>query len=257
MQPETLGHAAYQNAFAARIRDPRNAPRPPGATARRMRVYEQLLFNNLESFLLACYPVTRELLSTRAWKRTVRRFFREHRCHSPLFRDIPQAFLDWMEAGIAASDFTALPFLVQLMHYEWLELSVSIAEAEPDPEQIDPDGDLLTERPVLHPGSRLACYAYPVHRIGPRFKPAAPDHHMHCYLLYRDAEDAVHFATLNPVTARLLELIQTEQPTGQAALRQIATEINHPNPQRVIETGGQLLHDLATRGALLGTWKHE
>ena len=52
----------YQYAFAAHIRDPRANPRPPGVPARRTRVYNELLFNNLEGFLLACFPVTRKVL---------------------------------------------------------------------------------------------------------------------------------------------------------------------------------------------------
>ncbi len=84
MPSEPMSFTEYQSAFAARIRDPRAAPRPPGAPDRRMRVYEELLYNNLEGFLLAGYPIARQLLGARAWKQTVRRFFAEHRCHSPL-----------------------------------------------------------------------------------------------------------------------------------------------------------------------------
>ena len=65
MSPEAMAFTDYQAAFAARIRDPKHAPRPPGAPAKRMRVYEELLFNNLENFLLACYPITRKLLGAR------------------------------------------------------------------------------------------------------------------------------------------------------------------------------------------------
>lgn len=254
-----MGFADYQAAFAARIRDPRGAPRPPGAPARRMRVYEELLFNNLEGFLLACYPITRRLLGARAWKRTVRRFFAEHRCHSPLFRDIPQGFLDWL-APRQAELFPALPFLAEFMHYEWLELAVSIAPDEPDPAAIDPAGDLLDGRPALHPGARLACYRYPVHRIGPRFKPAAPDGQAWCYLLHRDAHDTVRFTALNPATARLVELIQTQQIatqplTGRAALARIATELDHPDPDALAAAGHPLLEQLRQAGALLGTWR--
>jgi hypothetical protein len=92
--PEAQTFIAYQAAFAVRIRNPRGAPRPAGAPARRMRVYEELLFNNLEGFLLACYPLTRHILGERVWRRTAKRFFAEHRSHSPLFRDIPKAFLN-------------------------------------------------------------------------------------------------------------------------------------------------------------------
>ncbi len=260
MPPEALHFSEYQAAFAARIRDPRGAPRPPGAPARRMKVYEELLFNNLEGFLLACYPVTRRILGARAWKRSLRRFFQEHRCHSALFRDIPKDFLDWVvEAG--KGEFPTRPYLAEFMHYEWLELAVSIAPDAPDPAGIDPNGDLLAGRPVLNPSARLACYRYPVHRIGPRFRPAAANAEAYCYLLFRDAEeesrDDVRFILLNPLSARLLAMIRDHQPGGREALAhlftQSATQTDPDQSERFVQLGGGLLRGLREQGALLGT----
>ncbi len=258
MRPEPVSFnasfTAYQAAFAARIRDPKAAPRPPGAPARRMRVYEELLFNNLEGFLLACYPVTRRILGARAWKRTVRSFFREHRCHSPLFRDIPKAFLDWIEPE-AAQRFPQWPFLAEFMHYEWLELAVETTPEEIDMTRVDPAGDLLTGRPALNPTARLACYRYPVHRIGPRFKPTVPDSESHCYLVFRDAGDEVRFILLNPLSARLLGLLRDHQPTGREALAHLAGQHAPEQFELYLRAGSALLDALRAEGAVLGTWR--
>jgi hypothetical protein len=255
-----MNFSAYQAAFAARIRDPKHAPRPPGAPAGRMKVYEDLLFNNLESFLLACYPVTRKVLGARAWKQTVRRFFREHRCHSPLFRDIPNAFLDWMQER-GTEHFPALPFLAEFMHYEWLELAVSVTPEEIDPAAIDADGDLIQGRPVLHPSARLACYHYPVHRICPRFRPAASDTQSWCYLLFRDEavadRDEVRFVLLNPLSVRLLQLLREYRLSGREALAHLAAQTAPDQYESYLQAGGDLLRDLRAQGALLGTWREE
>jgi uncharacterized protein len=265
MSPEPITFTDYQAAFAARIRDPKQAARPPGAAAKRMRVYEELLFNNLEGFLLSAYPVTRKLLGKRLWRQTVRRFFVEHRSHSPLFRDIPKAFLDWMQLQ-GGADFPELPFLSEFMHYEWLELSVSIAPEAVDPAAIDAQGDLLRGRPALHPTARLACYAYPVHQIGPRFKPAAADGQTWCYLLFRDdalcsedagGQDEVRFILLNPLSARLLRLLRDQQPSGNEALAHLAGQIAPAQHPAFVQFGGELLRDLRAQGALLGTWRNQ
>lgn len=254
MSPESTPLATYQNAFAGRIRNPRGAPRPEGVPAARMRVYEQLLYNNLEGFLLACYPVTRKLLGSRQWKSTVQRFFSEYRCHSPLFRDIPRSFLDWMAAS-AADLFTEMPFLAELMHYEWLELAVSVAPDENDVTGIDPEGDLLFGRPALASSTRIAIYRYPVHQIGPRWKPSAPEGGRYAYLLYRDKEDVVRFILLNPLMAQLLDLIREHRPTGREALRVLAEAFETKQPAAFIQAGADLLNQLRTQGALAGTWK--
>lgn len=256
MSPDAMTFIEYQTAFADRIRNPRNTRLPPGAPARRMRAYEELLFNNLDGFLGTAYPVTRKMLGKRAWKNTVRRFFVEHRSHSPLFRDIPKAFLDWMNDE-AESIFPGLPFLAEFMHYEWLELVVSIAPDEISPAEIDPDGDLLAGRPALDPSARLACYRYPVHRIGPRFKPLTPSEDFNCYLLFRDVTDEVHFITLNPLSARLLAMIRDHRPSGREALAHLAGQTNPDQYETYLAAGWTLLADLRAQGALLGTWREK
>lgn len=254
MSPDMPAFAAWQADFAARVRDPRSAPRPAGATARRMRVYQDLLFNNLEGFLLACYPVTRRLLGARAWRRGVRAFFREHRCHSPMFRDIPKAFLDWLTPR-ADELHPAMPWLAELMHYEWLELAVSIAPEEIADAAVDPEGALLAGRPAVNPTARLACYHYPVHRIGPRFRPIEADGATHCYLLFRDRSDTVRFVLLNPLSARLVTMLRDRRPSGREALAHLAGQTAPTLYETYLAAGADLLAGLRAQGALLGTWR--
>ncbi len=250
MRPEAMNLAEYQANFAARIRDPR-APLPRGAPARRMRVYQELLFNNLEGFLLACYPVTRKILGQRAWRRLVRRFFAEHRSHSPLFRDIPEAFLDW--ARTCSDTVNAhRPFLTDLLHYEWLELAVSLDPARVVPEQLDAQGDLLAGVPMLHPAAQLASYSWPVHRIGPRVQPAEPDASAHHYLLFRDASDAVRFIYLTPLSAALLAMLQTQPASGRQILDQLAELGAVQQREAFVRSGAGLLEQLRQQGAILG-----
>jgi hypothetical protein len=243
----------YQQAFAAHIRDPRHNPRPAGVPARRMQVYNELLYNNLEGFLLACFPVTRRLLGKRRWGRMVRAFFAGHRCRSPFFRQIPEELVQWLQAGHGVPDDP--PYLAHLAHYEWVELAIDVSPAEPPLERIDAQGDLIAGRPALNPVSMQLSYPYPVHRIGPRFRPTAPDAEPTHFLVYRDLRDTVRFIALNPVSARLLALLQPGDCTGAAALAQIAGELKHPQPQLVVQGGTQVLQELRAQEALLGTWR--
>ena len=85
----------FQRDFARRCRDPR-AARPAGVPARRMAVYEELLFNNITGFLDACFPVCRQLVGEVTWRRLNRGFFRDWRSATPIFREIPQEFLTYL-----------------------------------------------------------------------------------------------------------------------------------------------------------------
>jgi len=242
---------AYQAAFAARIRDPDGQPTPRGVDPRRMRVYEELLLNNLDGFLRACYPVTREMLGERAWQETVRSFLAEHRCRSPLFRDIPGEFLGWME-NRAADLFPERPFLHEFMHYEWLEMIVSICPDEDAGKAHDPDGDLLSAVPILDCSVRLACYQYPVHRISPDFQPGEADGQQYCFLVFRNGNDVVNFITLNPVAARMVEILAECRCRGRDVLLQIARELDRLDAAHVVEMGQILLADLRRTGVIVG-----
>jgi uncharacterized protein len=242
---------AFQNAFAARLRDPRGAARPGGVPARRMRVYEELLYNNIDGFLSACFPITREILGARAWPKTVKAFFAAARMHSPLFRDIPKAFLDWME-NESSVRFPKKPWLCEFMHYEWLELAVMVHPDGPDPAGIDTRGDLMTARPALNPATRLGCYHYPVERIGARSRPKA-DGQLHCFLVFRDADDATRFIKVNPLTARLFEILQAEPLSGAEALERLALEVGHADPESLKQGGQAILQGLHAEGVILGT----
>lgn len=245
---------AFQYAFTRHIRNPKAQPRPAGVSAQRMKVYNELLYNNLESFVLACFPVLHQLLGPRKWGKLVRDFFVEHRCHTPFFRQIPDEFVQYVqtERGVRESD---PPFMLELLHYEWIELVLSVSNQETPLDQIDPEGDLGSGHPALNPILALLQYQYPVHRIGPKFKPQTPPSQPTYLLVFRDQEFRVEFIELNPVSARLVDLLQSSKLGGAQLLQQVAQELNHPDPQVVIQGGLDILHELRTAGAILGTWR--
>lgn len=233
----------FQHEFGRHLRDPRRAPRPAGVPARRAALYGELLFNNLTGFLDACYPVTRAVLGERRWRRFHRAFFRAARCHTPWFREIPREFLEWLpeDAGPA--------WLKELARHEWVELALDVMDAAA-PAHV-PHGDLLGGIPVPTPVLMNLAYAWPVHRIGPDYRPRKPrPTHL---LAFRDRDDAVRFIELNPVGARLIDLLVQASQTGRAACLQVAREIGHADPEAVVAHGAALLADLRAAGAILGT----
>lgn len=241
----------YQLSFTGHIRDPQHQPKPDKVAARRMRVYTEIVFNNLYGAVSACFPVAQKVLGKRAWTQLVRGFFAGHQATTPLFREIPHEFLRYLETR---RDLPA--YLYPLAHYEWIELAIASANIEDDMTRVDIHGDLLAGVPVFAAASALLRYDYPVHRISPRFKPQAPlDEPLH-FLVFRDAADLVRFIELNPVTARLLGLLhpagQTDTMTSRQALLQIAAELHYAEPEVIVGFGAQILHDLKGQGALLG-----
>lgn len=242
----------YQRSFTAHIRDPRASARPKGVPARRMKVYNELLYNNLEGFLLSCFPVCRKILGKRRWDRLVRSFFRDHASHTPYFRQIPEEFLKYLQTEWQP-DAGYPTFLPELAHYEWVELELDTSNRDADLPAHDPDGDLLAGRPLLNPVLRILAYRWPVHRLSPRYKPAEPPTEPTFTLAFRDAGHQVCFTLINSATARLLNLLQEMSDlTGAQAIARLEEEMSLPTGA-LQGHGAALLADLRGQSALLGT----
>lgn len=236
----------FQRAFAGHLRDPHHVPRPAGVPARRMAVYNELLFNNICGFVDACFPVSRAIVGEKRWRRLCRTFYRDWPLHTPWFREIPREFARYLAEADIRQPLPA--WLAELAHYEWAELAVDVMDCAPPAH--DPAGDLLAAPVALNPALLILAYAWPVHRIGPDYRPRKPQPtHL---VVYRDADDHVQFSAINAVTARLLALLAAAPTSGAAAIRQIATELQHPAPQQLLAHGAALLDDLRRQGIVLG-----
>ncbi|MCV6590208.1 MAG: putative DNA-binding domain-containing protein [Marinobacterium sp.] len=238
--------------FAGHIRDPDKVAPPTGVEARRMQIYRDLFYSNVEGFVSGMFPVLRSLYSDDHWHAMVRDFFIRHRCQTPLFLEIGQEFMAYLndERQLQPCD---PPFVKELAHYEWVELALDISEAEL-PEAIDPDGDLLTGHPVQSPLAWSLAYQYPVHCIRPDYQPQQPAETPVYLLAYRTAAFEVKFMEINGVTARLLCLLdQQPELTGREVMLMIAKELHHPDPEVVVNGGLDTLQHLRHAGVLLGT----
>lgn len=248
-----LAFKQTQYEFTAHMRDPNSNPAPAGLEDRRLKIYRELLYNNVQSFLANSFPVLRKIMPHSVWHGLVRDYYRDHQAHTPLFPKLPQEFLDYLanERGVRDGD---PPFMVELAHYEWLELGMSIDTREIDASCIDSEGDLLAGVPVANPLVRPVAYEFPVHRIGPNYQPQEPADQPTYLVVYRDRNDKVGFMELNPVSARLLDLIVNDNDTsGESLLRQIAAELNHSDPDLVVRGGTEVLQQLRNCDVLLGT----
>ena len=253
------GFMQRQYEFAAHIRDPEHKQAPVDIEDRRMGIYRQLFYNNVEGFLSSSFPVLRKLMDDASWHAMARDFYASHQCHSPLFLEIPREFLNYLQhERIDQAD--DLPFLRELAHYEWVELAISVAESGDGENHLQetafsgPEGDFIDAIPVISALAWPLCYHYPVHKISPQFIPETPGEQTTYLLVYRDPDDEVGFIELNPVSARLLALLrENTKLSGRQALEQIAAEIQHPNPDVVIDGGRAVLQEWRQRGIVFSS----
>jgi len=245
----------WQYAFTSHIRDPENVPSPEGLEARRIKIYSDLFYNNVEGFISSSFPVLRTLYNDDDWHTLVRDYFKNHENHTPYFLELAQEFLDYLKNEREAND-NDFPFMLELAHYEWVELALSIDETDIDISTIDADGDLLEGHPVVSPLAWPLSYSFEVHKISEDHIPTQAGTQATHLIVYRDTEDEVRFMEINAVTARLLYLLNEDSSlTGQSALQQISEELQHPQPDAVINGGLDTLNELKERNIILGVSK--
>jgi hypothetical protein len=226
-----------QESMTRFVRDPDTCSGPEGIEARRMAIYRDLFFNNIEGFLSNGFPVCRSLYCDEAWHSMVRDFMRRHCCQSPYFLQIAEEFLAYLSEERDSQ--TDPVFLRELAHYEWVELALDIAEQELPPAVAVED--VLKVRWAVSPLAWSLAYQFPVQHISGDFQPTAPSAEPTFIVVYRNRQDEVQFLEINQVTARLLSII-VERPelNGAEILAEIAHEL-HVEYASVVGFGSEIL----------------
>jgi uncharacterized protein len=236
-----------QYAFAASIRDPENQPRPPGVPAQRMQLYRKLVYNNFESFIASGFPVLKATLGEAMWQALIIDFLRCHQSKTPYLAELGEEFLTYLqdERGEAGTD---PPFLVELAHYEWVELALLIAETTLPAETPALLEDPLSRKIYLSELAWPLAYRFPVHRIGPDFRPRCPPAEPSFLLVYRDRDNRVRFLEISSGIYLLLDLLRRKGPIdATAALTETAATMTSDDHSAFVSGSRALLADLAQR----------
>ena len=242
---------AQQALFAAHLRDPQRNPAPDGIEERRLGIYRDLFFNNIEGLLAANFPVIRSLHDDADWQHLVRDFYREHQCHTPLFPEVAKEFLRYLEWR-REQERGDPDFLLELAHYEWVELALDLDDSEVDASTIDPHGDLLVGIPLVSPLAWPLAYRYPVHRIARDFQPEAAPENPTFLLVLRDRTDHVRFKEINAGVYQLLQaLAANDAESGRELLRRMAPDGS--DTEAFVRDGAAMLEQLRERDVILGT----
>jgi hypothetical protein len=239
-----------QQSMGLYLRDPDHCAPPGEMDPVRAEVYRDLVFANLSSLISGTFPVLVNILGDKHWRELVRVFLRDYRAHTPKFGEIAEEFVEFLASEPPAlADGTWPPFMVELAHYEWVEMALQQSEAEP---LSAGDPDLLLEHPLqVSPLAWPLAYAWPVHLVGPDYQPdttpAQPT-----LLLVRRAEDwSVKFSGLSPLAWRLLQRIEAfPELDGRAQLQDLAVEAGATGSQDFMDNGLALLRQMHEEGVV-------
>lgn len=239
-----------QNTLGQYLRDPDHCAPPAGMDVARAQVYRDLIFNNLSMLLSGTFPVLIKMLGDEHWRSLVRLFLRDYRARTPKFGEIAEEFVGFLAARPSAlNDGPWPPFMVELAHYEWVEMALQQSEAEPLRAS---DVGLLLERPLqVSPLAWPLAYAWPVQLVGPDYRPEAPPAQPTLLLVRRVEDWSVKFSELSPLAWRLLQRIGEFPPlNGREQLEGLAVEAGAAGSQDFIDSGAALLRQMHGEGVI-------
>ncbi len=242
--PEGLLFRSAQQALADYLRDPGINPPPAGVEERRLKIYRELIYNNIESFISSGFPVLRSIFDDADWHEMVSDFILSHQCNTPYFLEISQEFLRYLqeERGHKGRSEKDPPFMLELAHYEWVELALDVStESIGRKARV---GDIASNVLEVSPLAWRLCYQFPVHRIGVDFQPQVPPEQATFLVVYRDRQQQVKFLEINAVTSRLLQLLEESPMTGIEALTALSIEMGHENTRQMEAYGLEILAKL-------------
>lgn len=193
-----------------------------GVEPRRLKIYQELFFNNVEGFCATAFPVFKSIVGESYWRTLIAEFFVQHQCDTPHFVEISQEFLGYL-AEHKQQDLP-YPYLVELAHYEWVELASSVAENEG--EEVNSDTSLLDTVLLVPESTHALSYQYPVHAISTDNQDKI-EPELTCLLVYRDRDFNVQFVLTDQISVIALQMLQhSPGATAQAVI----AELNKQNP---------------------------
>lgn len=239
-----------QQALTRYLRDPEHEAPPADMNAARVNVYRDLVFNNVSQLLGSTFPVLIRIIGQERWRMLIRGFLRDYRAQTPKFGEIAEEFVGYLAsepAVLSKGDWPA--FLVELAHYEWVEMVLQQSDAEALPVS---DPVQLLEQPLQV--SALAwplAYTWPVQILSPDHQPSTPPAQPTLLLVRRAVDFSVKFSELSPLAWRLLQRIE-EFPllNGREQLQGLALEAGLPETVSFMDSGLALLQQLHEDGVI-------
>lgn len=242
-----------QQQFTARVRDPNQACLPDIDQAR-MHVYETLVLNNIEDVLAHCFPVFISIVTEEQWQTLVRDFFQQTVTKNPIYYQLPEDFIEFLMSGHAI--LQQHPYLLELAHYEWIELMLDVASEQQSNLALQQQGDVMRDIPVMSSLAQVLSYHYPVHLISDQWQPDQQQPHF--YLVFRNPDYQIEFILLNALTWQLLQLLQNNKKlNGTQLIEQLIEETQYPDHEQAMKFAKELLTSLQQQHVILGTMKQE
>ena len=216
---------------------------------RHVRHYRRLVYNIIDDILETAFPVFFEFASDEVWDGMVQEFFSKHDCQTPQVWKVPGEFYEFACRQNWKEKY-GLPFLEDLLLFEWIEMDIHTMKDEPYPAH-RATGDWLKDVVALNPEYRILSTKFPVHTTPPAH---ITDKHEGQYfiLVFRQpGSGSVQFLDISVLYALAIEKIDEGKALPQI-VEDLQALFNFPDKQAALQHIIRFLTDLQEKGFVLG-----
>ncbi|WP_298633834.1 putative DNA-binding domain-containing protein [uncultured Umboniibacter sp.] len=225
-----------QSALAASVRF-KHHDESLNVEARRLAIYQRLVFNNLFGLLSGGYKKLRRAVGDEQFRKLVRAFLESGISRTPYFAEISGEFLNWFVQQDAPK------WQHELAEYERAGIAIDIESMN------WPSAETITNRPDgvhFSPAIALLSFDYAIYEANEGIEPPKQPTYI---LLYRNPHNKLRYKLLNAASFSLLALLLQEQSLGEALLT-IATSMR-VDGHHIEAPARDLLAELQREGAVV------
>lgn len=211
-----------QLAFTEYLRGITNGDKTEGGKPRQQEIYRDLVYKNINQCIVDVFPITKSIIPESDWEITIREFIKTHPSQTPYFLEICQEFLTYF-VNTRKLQSTDHPFIVELMHFEWIQLAIDIADIH-FPEtayNATPTESSFWKASPLVVG---LTYSYPVHLIDEDYLPEKPPSQPTYLLIYRSRNDQLEILETDSLSLRIIQLLQAHENINYSQIFQLLSE---------------------------------
>jgi uncharacterized protein len=216
---------------------------------RHVHHYRRLVYNIIDDILETAFPIFHDYAPGDIWDGMVKEFFSRHNCQTPQVWKVPGEFYEYACRENWKEKFS-LPFLEDLLLFEWIEMDIHTMKDEPYPAH-RVEGDWLTDTVALNPEYRILTTQYPVHTTPP-VHITEQQKGQYFILIFRQPESgSVQFMDISVLYALALEKID-EGKSLPAVVVELQGIFAFPDTEQACQHIIRFLTDLRTKGLVLG-----
>lgn len=238
----------YQSRLAEYCRTG-NIENTEGVREDRLHHYRRLTSNITKSALKNAYPITHKFLEKIQWDEMVEDYFANHKMQTPQVWKMPFEFYQFVEEKEYSKKYN-IPFLDELLYFEWLEIELHTME-DIDIPDYNKEGDLLEDIPLLNPESELVSFKYPVHRVKPT-ELIGKEGNYFLLAFRKQNSGTIRFIELSPFFAFVIQTQDEQKINLKKAIEFTAKTFKIKDYNKAIQHGLALYNELFTQGFILG-----